>query len=80
MIEREQVELQLEPGVLNVITLQVQLCRIKSGEHCEVTETYLCHFWRLVGPDECDLDLYRVQDGRLLHVGTVRSIASLKEE
>lgn len=78
-MREEEVKLRLEPGILNVIALNVLVLRHRGEDHAEKLERYLCHYWKWAGPDTSDLDLFKAQDGRLQHTGTIRGVVSVEE-
>ena len=78
-MRQEEVRLKLEPGIVNVITLNVLVLRHRGDNHVETMERHLCHHWRWGDSESSALDLYRVQDGRLQHTGTIKGVVSVEE-
>jgi hypothetical protein len=78
-ITKSDLDLQLEPGILNVICLRVVLER-HGRDNCEVVEHRLCHYYKIAGSgDFTDIDLFRVINGRLICVETLRGFTSIAE-
>jgi len=77
-LTKSDIGLLLEPGLLDVIRLRITLER-HGRDNCELIENRLCHYYMVMGAEYNDVDLYRVVDGRLTRLETLRGFSAIAE-
>ena len=72
------LKLELEPGILDVVTLRYTRARGFDDEH-EVSRVAKCHSYEYTVDAERALTLYRVVDGRLRVAAIYTGVTSYEE-
>jgi hypothetical protein len=73
------LKLELEPGVLGVITLDFTRTQGLNDDFHEVSRTAKCHAYEYAVDSDRMLTLYRVEDGRLKIFAVYTQVSSYEE-